>query len=794
MDRAANTAGGEPRDGGHRWDDVCATAGVKQLAMCCEGVDSVMLSIPRIDVALALLTLGQLTLAAPGAGVADGQSGARIELPRARFATGDDPARRRPDFDDGGWKEISTTSNYESQGFDGYDGFSWYRIHVRIPSALKTTTRWQERLLLYLASIDDVDQTFFNGVEIGKTGTFPDDPAGYDGRWQALRNYYVELKGGLVRWDQDNVIAIRVYDGGGPGGFYRDVPYLRMAEIVDGVALDPARTTFRYSPGTIGTTLTLTNSFPVNLTGAFGYEVVDRVTGRVLLRKDRPLVLEANGTRTVTVAAPERVGIELRYRFTETASGKTKAAALPMPYRLTPVESPRPRINGARVTGVRPGSPFLFRIPATGRPPLRFAAAGLPSGLTLDSTSGLITGMIPAAGDYPVTLGVRNPMGSAERELLIRAGDALALTPPMGWNSWNAYGLSVDEARVRATATVLLESGLAAHGWSYVNIDDGWEAEERAPDGTIRTNPKFPDLGRLSGWLHSRGLKLGIYSSPGPRTCGGFLGSYQHERQDAESYARWGIDYLKYDLCSYLEIMGKDSSLEAHQTPYLVMRDALRAQPRDIVFSLCQYGLRDVWTWGAEVGGNSWRTTGDIEDTWESMMGIGGRQDRPAPYGGPGHWNDPDMLVVGVVGWGGTPHPSRLTPDEQYSHISLWSLLAAPLLLGNDLTRLDDFTRNLLTNDEVLAVDQDPLGAPARRVVDQDGWQVWLRPLAGGRTAIGVFNMEQEFRRFPLDPARLDLPAGAALRDLWRQRPAGRLRAGHGVMVPGHGVVLLGVE
>jgi hypothetical protein len=361
----------------------------------------------------------------------------------------------------------------------------------------------------------------------------------------------------------------------------------------------------------------------------------------------------------------------------------------------------------------------------------------------------------------------------------------------MGWNSWNVYGLSVAAAKVQATADALISTGLAAHGWTYVNIDDGWEAAERGPDGEIRSNEKFPDMQALADSVHARGLKLGIYSSPGPRTCGGFLGSWQHERQDADTWARWGIDYLKYDLCSYLGLMSKEPTLEEHQRPYLLMRDALRAQRRDIVFSLCQYGLMDVWNWGAEVGGNSWRTTGDIEDTWESVAGIGGRQDAPAPHARPGHWNDPDMLVVGVVGWGGEPHPSRLTADEQYSHISLWSLLAAPLLLGNDLTRLDEFTRNLLTNDEVLAVNQDPLGQAARRVLDEDGWQVWVRKLADGRQALGVFNMGPSFRTFTLTPGQLGLPSGAPLRDLWRQQNVGVLRSRHPVRVPPHGVVLL---
>ncbi len=715
----------------------------------------------------------------------------RLELPRARFATGDDSARSRPDFDDRSWKEISTLANYETQGFAGYDGWSWYRIHVVIPTSLREHARWRQRLTVYLSGIDDVDETWFNGVKIGKTGQFPSDSGGYDTRWTTPRSYHVDLATGLIRWDRDNVIAIRVYDGDGGGGFYRDMPYLRMTEIVDGVSLDPSGIRYRYAPGQVSATLHLANSFPVRLRGRLSYEVRDAATGRTLARRSLPLALPANGSGDATITTPARAGIEVRYRYTEATTGASLAATASMPYFLTPPEGPQPRINGARIAGVRPGSPFIFRIPATGEPPLRYSATHLPTGLGLDSVTGVISGSISTAGDYGVTLRATNSRGTAERALAIRVGETIALTPPMGWNSWNVYGLSVDEAKVRASANALLESGLAAHGWTYVNIDDGWEAEQRAPNGEILTNAKFPDMSGLSGELHAHGLRFGIYSSPGPRTCGGFLGSYEHERQDAESYARWGIDYLKYDLCSYMRLMTKEPTLEEHQKPYLLMNEALRAQPRDIVFSLCQYGLKEVWTWGPVVGGNSWRTTGDIEDEWKSVRDIANSQDVSAPYAKPGHWNDPDMLVVGVVGWGGTPHPSRLTPDEQYSHITLWSLLAAPLLLGNDLTQLDPFTLNLLTNDEVIAVDQDPLGTAARRVLNRDDWEVWVRPLADGRTAIGVFNLGAEFRTLTIDPAELGLEGGAPLRDLWRQQSAGTLQAGYSAHVPAHGVLLL---
>lgn len=715
----------------------------------------------------------------------------RIELPRAKFAIGDDPARSQVAFDDSGWNEISTLANYEPQGFEGHDGWSWYRIHVVVPATLKRTVHWQQRLRVYLSCIDDVDETFFNGVRIGQTGRSPDDSLGYDSQWPTVREYFVDLATNLVRWDQDNVIAVRVYDGSGPGGLYRDMPYLNMAERVDGVRFEAARVGYRFTPGAVTADLRLVNSFPVALTGTLSDETWDVAAGRLLVRHRRRLKLPAGGARVVTVTTPQRAGIEVRYRYTDSESGRAVTATSVMPYLLTPPESSRPRINGAQVVGARAERPFLFRIPATGRAPLAFAARGLPAGLSLDARSGLITGAVAEPGDYPVMLQVRNALGAAERTLTIRIGDRLALTPPMGWNSWNAYGLNVTEARVRAAADALLRSGLAAHGWSYVNIDDGWEAEQRAPDGEIGTNDRFPDMARLGSYLHEHGFHFGIYSSPGPRTCGGFLGSYQHERQDAETYARWGIDYLKYDLCSYGDLMSNEPTLEEHQRPYRLMGDALRAQPRDIIFSLCQYGLLDVWRWGAEVGGNAWRTTGDIEDTWESMARIGFGQDSAAPYAAPGHWNDPDMLVVGTVGWGGSPHPSRLTPDEQYSHISLWSLLAAPLLLGNDLDRLDEFTRSLLSNDEVLAIDQDPRGSAARRLLDADAWQVWVRPLSDGRHAVGVFNLGAEFRTLRLEPRALGLREGARVRDLWRQRDLGALRAGFEARVPPHGVLLL---
>jgi hypothetical protein len=714
-----------------------------------------------------------------------------IELPEARFATGDDPARADPAFDDSRWVVLSTLANYEKQGFPDYDGYSWYRFHVRIPSSLKASVRWPQRLHLYLSSVDDVDETYLNGVKIGGMGQMPEDPRGYATRWNGLRNYYVDIATGLVHWDEDNVIAVRVYDGSGGGGFYRDMPTLNLAQITDGLSIDLGRTSIAYGAADMLARVFWVNEFPVVLDGRMEYDVYDAASATVLRRAAAPFHVDAGDHTVLSIEAPQRAGIEVRFRFTEGGTGTVASAILHAPYLLTPAESSRPRINGAAVLGARVGSPLVYRIAASGAAPLRLSVTGLPAGLTFDARAGVIRGRVDARGEFPIGIIARNARGTTRHTLRLRIGDLVALAPPMGWNSWNAYGLGVDAGKVRAVAQALIDSGLAAHGWTYVNVDDGWEASERAAGGEIRANEKFPDMPALSAYLHERGLRFGIYSSPGPLTCGRFLGSLDHERQDADTYTAWGIDYLKYDLCSFEQRLPKEPTLADYEAPYRLMGTALAGEPRDIVYSLCQYGLGDVWQWGGDVGGNLWRTTGDIEDSWRLVKEIMDSQSRSAPYASPGHWNDPDMLVVGEVGWGGALHPSRLTPDEQYSHISLWALLAAPLLLGNDLTHLDAFTKNLLVNDEVIAVDQDPLGHAARKAWSDDGWEIWVRELADGRKAVGVFNFDEQYRKLRLAGRVPELAVGSPLRDLWREKALGRLTESFEAGLPAHGVLLL---
>jgi alpha-galactosidase len=449
-----------------------------------------------------------------------------------------------------------------------------------------------------------------------------------------------------------------------------------------------------------------------------------------------------------------------------------------------------PRINWPRITGATPGMPFVFRIPASGEGRLKFSARNLPDGLEVDSDTGVIRGSLRRAGQTDVRVGVSSAHGSAEAVLRIVGGaNKLCLSPPMGWNSWNVWGLAVDDAKVRAAADAFVSSGLAAHGFQYVNIDDGWEAG-RAPDGTILPNEKFPDMKALAEYVHSRGLKFGIYSSPGPKTCGGYEGSYRHERQDASAYAQWGVDYLKYDWCSYGDIE-KSRELPGLKKPYEVMRDALAATDRDIVYSLCQYGMGRVWEWGREVGGNVWRTTGDITDTWSSMSNIGFRQHPHSSFAGSGGWNDPDMLVLGQVGWGPRLHPTHLTPHEQMTHMSLWCLLASPLLIGCDLTLLDEWTLTLLTNDEVIALDQDPLGKQARRVKRDSLREVWAKPCADGGLAVGLFNRGPGLDTVEATWQDLGLSGALKARDLWRHEDLGTVSGKLSAEVASHGVVLV---
>jgi alpha-galactosidase len=358
--------------------------------------------------------------------------------------------------------------------------------------------------------------------------------------------------------------------------------------------------------------------------------------------------------------------------------------------------------------------------------------------------------------------------------------NGLSKTPPMGWNSWNKFAGRIDAAAVRGIADAMASNGMKAAGYTYVNIDDTWEADRDA-QGNIQTNKKFPDMKALADYVHSKGLKLGIYSSPGPNTCAGYEGSYGHEEQDARTYAAWGIDYLKYDWCG-ARTLYTDEEMPAI---YQKMGDALRKTGRPIVYSLCQYGRLDVWKWGADVGGNLWRTTGDIRDTWDSMTRIGFGQNDLAQWAKPGHWNDPDMLEIGNGG---------MTDTEYKTHMSLWAMLAAPLLAGNDLRSMSPAILEILTNREVIAVDQDKDGKQGKRASKSGDQEIWTRELSGGALAVALFNRATEAAKLRVRWEDLGIRGKAKLRDLWLHKDVEWQGPEYEATVPGHGVVLLRVK
>jgi len=343
----------------------------------------------------------------------------------------------------------------------------------------------------------------------------------------------------------------------------------------------------------------------------------------------------------------------------------------------------------------------------------------------------------------------------------------VTLTPPMGWNSWNHFADKVTDKDIRDSADQLVATGMKDAGYIYVNIDDTWEGKRDA-GGVLHTNEKFPDMKALADYVHSKGLKIGIYSSPGPKTCAGYEGSLGHEEQDAKMYAEWGIDYLKYDLCSFNEeVMLKQApgdsagQLRLMIAAYSKMDKALKSTGRPIVYSLCQYGWDAAWEWAPSVGGNLWRTTDDIDSKWDRIAVIGFGQAGLEKYSGPGHWNDPDMLEVGN---------GELTLPENRSHFSLWAILAAPLLAGNDLPHMKPEIKAILTNRDVIAIDQDRLGEQGARAYTDGEVEVWTRHLAGGALAIAVFNTgspRYSTHPFHLSLRKLGLKDSQAGKDLW---------------------------
>lgn len=472
---------------------------------------------------------------------------------------------------------------------------------------------------------------------------------------------------------------------------------------------------------------------------------------------------------------------------------------------------------------------------------MAFVATGLPPGLTLDADTGRISGRVLKKGLYPVKVRATNRLGVNERDLLIRVGDTVSATPPMGWNSWNCWGREVDQAKVLAAARGLVAHHLDEHGWSYINIDDGWQGSRGGPGHALQPNPRFPDMKGLADEVHRLGLKFGLYSTPWRATPGrysgsssdqkngidnwiaegdfnqyyqyniplfrsgldryswlGFLstrlqkqkrraftgqmkrfGKYSFVSQDVKQWAGWDIDYLKYDWAP-IDLPHVES-----------MHKALADAPRDIFYSVSNNAPIAIASDLSKVA-NSWRTAVDLRDTWKSMSAIGFSRDRWAPFNRPGHYNDSDMLLIGDLRWN-RPKLTRLTSDEQYTHISLWCLLSGPLLLSCRLDDLDAFTLGLITNDEVLDIDQDPLCKQAVCVARNKATLVYAKPLEDGSLAVGLFNLGKSKAQVRVSWKDLKIQGPHTIRDLWRQKDIGVSNGYFETSVASHGVALVRV-
>ncbi len=486
-------------------------------------------------------------------------------------------------------------------------------------------------------------------------------------------------------------------------------------------------------------------------------------------------------------------------------------------YLLTPPPKASPAINSAKVFGATPGNPFLYLIAATGKRPMQFSATNLPKGLSVSATTGIISGNVKLRGYYSVTLKAKNSLGEARQKLLIKIGDTIALTPPIGWNGWNSWEAKIDRDKVIASADAMVSKGLRDHGWNYINIDDSWQGVRTGPDTALQPNEKFPDFKGMVDYIHSLGLKAGLYSTPYVSSYGGYpggssdfstggethdqikinrqpfmhIGKYRFETADAKQMAKWGFDFLKYDW-----------RIDVNSTER--MYDALKKSGRDVVFSLSNnapFEKANDWMRSSHM----FRTGPDIKDSWNSLYTTVFSLDKWAPFTGPGHWSDPDMMIVGDVSIGPVMHPTKLTADEQYSHVSIFSLLAAPMLIGCPIENLDAFTLNLLTNDEVIAINQDPLGEAGRLLLQEEGMQVWVKQLEDGAYAVGIFNTagftetpasyfhwgDEKEKSYTLDLAKIGLKGKWQIRDVWRQKDLAKSAGNIKATIRHHGVIML---
>ena len=717
-----------------------------------------------------------------------------------KFAKGDNMEWAKAEFDDAKWDSIMTGKGWNDLGLLDYDGYGWYRTKIVIPSSLKHNHNLTDSLLINIGYINDFNQVYLNGNLIGENHKTIHGVKEADTLFKhelyvhsGSRSYVLATNDKRINWDKENTIAIRIFDLFGDEGLFSEIQTIRVKDINDYIGFDNT-TPIKFIGDSVKTNIVFVSKLPkINIEGKLSVQVILAENKTLLFEYNSDISVKAGLSVSIPIsikAQPEAAIINATFKPVN-ASVDIKHMRT-IPYILTPKAKEDPKINNPKAFGVRPNKPILFNLAVSGMRPMTYEAENLPKGVVFNKLNGRFSGSIKKDGVYKIKIIAKNTFGKSESELHIIVGEKLALTPPMGWNSWNCWGLTIDQNKILEAGKIIVKSGLVNYGYLFVNIDDGWADPVRTKNGEIQANYKFPNIKALGDSLHNMGLKFGIYTSPGPATCGNCLGSYLFEKTDAKTFANWGVDFLKHDYCKYAYIANHSTDVKILQEPYMIMGTALRQCNRDIIYSICQYGLGDVWNWGAKVGGHLWRTTYDIRDNWTSLHEIGFTNRKNENTAGPGGWNDPDMLIVGRLGLGYGPdiHNTYLTPDEQYTHLSLWVLQAAPLLIGCDLNYLDDFTMSLLTNTEVLDINQDLLGKQGYPIISNNNYQVWIKDLEDGSKAIGIFNLKNSRQQISIRLSELGFNNSVILRDLWRNLDKGIHKENINCTVEAHGVTL----
>jgi len=496
---------------------------------------------------------------------------------------------------------------------------------------------------------------------------------------------------------------------------------------------------------------------------------------------------------------------------------------------LTPLPQKSPRINGPKVYGVRPGKQFIYRIPCQGERPMQFKIAGMPEGLLLDTKEGIITGMVPSEkGSYELAIEAKNKYGVVSMGFKIVVGEKIALTPPTGWNSWGGHMVTVSDKTMRVAADVMVEKGLADVGFQYIGIDDCWmrlsqEMYENRPEsvlkkhagydyqsngiigdirdanGNILPNGKFPDMKSMTDYIHGKGLKAGIYSTPGEQTCQRWAGSYGHERADADMYAKWGFDLLKYDLCTGAKPLNDLKKIVPgfeDRDFWKPMADYLLVQDHDILFNLCQYGMDYPWSWAPSIGIQSWRTGGDLNHNvkkyFEQALRITGELRK---YSKPGQWNDPDFMYIhrikDVQKMNEPSEEIPLNTNQRYQYVTLWSIICAPFFFSCDINEIDEFTVRLLANADVFNINQDELGLVAKVIRNEGDETIMVKEMSDGTKILAVFNRNvNDEKIINIKWSEFDKSVAFSVYDVWRQKKAGIYKEGLSVKLSPDGVAL----